>query len=82
MSAIKESIDISRRPEEVQQRDQANGSPFRFGIPQDWQLEFFGNHDAEWLYRRAINHAVSIGGTPVEFDYSPFLEAAKQLYGV
>jgi allophanate hydrolase len=59
----------------------ASIASFRFGIPQDWQLEFFGNHDAEWMYRRAISHATSIGGTAVEFDYSPFLEAAKQLYG-
>jgi allophanate hydrolase len=75
---------FSRRTEELpgKTRD-ANTSlaSFRFGIPQDWQLEFFGNHDAEWMYRRAISHAVSIGGTAVEFDYSPFLEAAKQLYG-
>jgi allophanate hydrolase len=75
---------FSRRAEELPRSGRPEGAPvssFRFGIPQDWQLEFFGNHDAEWLYRRAIAHAVSIGGTPVEFDYSPFLEAAKQLYG-
>jgi len=31
--------------------------------PADGQLEFFGNHDAEWLYRRAIARAVAMGGT-------------------
>jgi allophanate hydrolase len=55
-------------------------SQFRFGIPQDWQLEFFGNHDAEWLYRRAIARAVAMGGTAATIDFGPFRDTAKLLY--
>ncbi len=71
---------FSRRDRDLPRFERPSGSSFRFGVPQDWQLEFFGNHDAEWLYRRAINHAIDMGGEKVEFDYAPFLEAAKQLY--
>jgi allophanate hydrolase len=53
---------------------------FRFGIPKDDQLEFFGNHDADWLYRHAIHHAIGLGGEPVQIDYAPFRAAAALLY--
>jgi allophanate hydrolase len=72
---------FARRESELPRIEHPTGSSFRFGVPQDWQLEFFGNHDAEWLYRRAIGHAIDMGGEKVEFDYTPFLESAKQLYG-
>ncbi len=51
---------------------------FRFGIPKP--LEFFGDTAYSALYAKAIEMLKSMGGTPVEFDYAPFAEAAQLLY--
>ncbi len=51
---------------------------FRFGVPKP--LEFFGDKEYEALYLRAIERLTEMGGTPVEFDYAPFREAAQLLY--
>ncbi|MEJ2465445.1 MAG: allophanate hydrolase [Candidatus Thiodiazotropha sp.] len=53
---------------------------FRFGVPRDSQLEFFGDSGAERLFRGAIEGLKSLGGVPVEIDFSPFLESARLLY--
>ena len=60
---------------------QAAAGPFRFGVPRREQLEFFGDSEAEALFRAAIERAVAIGGEMVEIDFAPFLEAGKLLYG-
>jgi allophanate hydrolase len=54
---------------------------FRFGIPRDEDLRFFGNADAARLYSIAIDRMRSIGGTAVTIDYTPFAKAAALLYG-
>jgi allophanate hydrolase len=56
------------------------GGPFRFGVPADAQLEFFGDDDAAILYRRAIENLEALGGIKVEIDYSIFRDAAALLY--
>jgi allophanate hydrolase len=56
-----------------------NGS-FRFGIPQDEQLEFFGDADSARLFREAVAKLRELGGAPVKIDYSPFCAAADLLY--
>jgi allophanate hydrolase len=53
---------------------------FRFGVPRDDDLKFFGNTSAESRYRAAINRLSSIGGVPVIIDYRPFAKAAALLY--
>ncbi|MEM9281441.1 MAG: allophanate hydrolase [Verrucomicrobiota bacterium] len=53
---------------------------FTFGIPQDDQLEFFGDEEAKVLFGASIEKLKSLGGTPVTVDFSPFLEAALLLY--
>ncbi len=53
---------------------------FRFGVPGNRQLEFFGDTESEQLYRHAVEDVKSIGGVSVEIDYTPFAEAAKLLY--
>jgi allophanate hydrolase len=53
---------------------------FRFGVPSADRLKFFGNLDAEAAYRRAIGRMQSLGGTPVEIDFSPFVDAGALLY--
>ncbi len=54
---------------------------FRFGVPMQKDLEFFGNAEAERLFGEAVARMKSLGGTPVEVDLAPFLETARLLYG-
>jgi allophanate hydrolase len=53
---------------------------FRFGILPQAQWEFFGDTDAAALYEQAIARLRECGGEPVEFDYTPFAQAAALLY--
>ncbi|SEP19064.1 allophanate hydrolase [Aquisalimonas asiatica] len=53
---------------------------FRFGVPGAAQLAFFGNHEASALFDQAVARLQAVGGTPVELDFEPFLEAARLLY--
>jgi len=55
-------------------------SSFRFAIPKEEQLKFFGDSEAEALYRKAVKTFEEMGGTAVEIDFSPMLEAANLLY--
>ncbi|MDP3585291.1 MAG: allophanate hydrolase [Thiobacillus sp.] len=54
---------------------------FRFGVPMQKDLEFFGNAEAEQLFGEAVARMTSLGGTPVEVDLAPFLDTAHLLYG-
>jgi len=53
---------------------------FRFGVPRAEDLEFFGDAAAASLYRGAIARLEAAGGIRVEFDYTPFKNAAQLLY--
>jgi allophanate hydrolase len=53
---------------------------FRFGVPRADQLRFFGDFEAERVYRDAHERLVRLGGTAVEFDFAPFSETAALLY--
>lgn len=55
-------------------------APFRFGVPGADQLRFFGNTEAERLYRAALDRLRELGGVAVTIDYAPFAEAAALLY--
>jgi allophanate hydrolase len=57
------------------------GVAFRFGVPRAYQLQFFGDLEAEALFAAAVQRVVAMGGTPVEVDVAPLLDAAKLLYG-
>jgi allophanate hydrolase len=76
--AFDASDSFSRRPA------QAKAWPsrgFRFGVPaQEW-LKFFGDQSAPQLYQAAILRFQQQGGVKVEFDAKPFVEAAALLYG-
>ncbi|KAA0595372.1 allophanate hydrolase [Azospirillum lipoferum] len=54
--------------------------PFRFGVPAAGQLRFFGNAEAERLYRAALDRLSALGGVAVPIDFAPFAEAAALLY--
>lgn len=56
------------------------GGDFRFGCPDERQLEFFGDSDAAELYRCAITALETQGGKQVTIDFTPFRQAAELLY--
>ena len=53
---------------------------FRFGVPQNDQLEFFGNDEAAALFQQAVKRLEALGGEAVTIDFEPFLSAARLLY--
>ncbi|EEF63414.1 allophanate hydrolase [Pedosphaera parvula] len=53
---------------------------FKFGVPSEKQLEFFGDAEAPKLFAAAVQHLESIGGEKVSIDYGPLAEAASLLY--
>jgi allophanate hydrolase len=53
---------------------------FRFGIPGEAQLKFFGDDDAPRLYQQAAERLESIGGIRTTIDFTVFQEAAQLLY--
>ena len=56
------------------------GSRFKFGVPQQDQLAFFGNTETPELFEQAIFRLITLGGKPVRIDFTPFLETARLLY--
>ena len=61
--------------------DFGRAAGFRFGVPMQKDLAFFGNAEAERLFGEAVERMKALGGTPVEVDLAPFLETARLLYG-
>lgn len=59
----------------------AIGPHFRFGVLRAQDAEFFGDEAYAALYAQTIARLEAMGGTPVQFDYAPFREAAQLLYG-
>jgi allophanate hydrolase len=61
-------------------KSQAIPASFKFGVLPLAQWEFFGDAEAAELYEQAIASFRAAGGEPVEFDYTPFAQAAALLY--
>ncbi len=55
-------------------------STFRFAIPQDEQLQFFGNASAQACFAATVETLEQLGGECQRVDFTPFLQAAKLLY--
>jgi allophanate hydrolase len=53
---------------------------FRFGVPREEQLEFFGDEEAARLYGAAVARVESLGGVKTEIDFKVFRAAAELLY--
>lgn len=53
---------------------------FRFGVPREDALRFFGDRDYARLFDAAVGRLRGLGGTPVAIDLAPFLGAAELLY--
>lgn len=58
---------------------EAMPEPLRVGVPRG-EVEFFGDAEAERLYKLAIERARALGVEIVEVDFAPFREAAALLY--
>jgi allophanate hydrolase len=56
------------------------GGPFRFGMPRDEALEFFGDPDTPALYAKAAERLEALGGVRTFVDFAPFREASALLY--
>ncbi|PKO31330.1 MAG: allophanate hydrolase [Betaproteobacteria bacterium HGW-Betaproteobacteria-7] len=76
-----DAADAYSRPLQPHGRRFPEGSPFRFGVPRTDQLAFFGDAENPELFADAVARLSALGGTPVELDFSPFLETARLLYG-
>ena len=51
-----------------------------FGVPKKEQLKFFGNADYKAAFAESVELLEKAGGTQVEVDFQPFLDAANLLY--
>lgn len=68
-TAAPATSDASRVPEQ-----------FRFALPRRAELEFFGDTQAAAQFARAVEQLREMGGTPVEIDFSAFLEAGRMVF--
>ena len=66
------SIEVTQQP--------AAPVNWTFGVPRADQLKFFGNTVYETAFSDSLELLKKAGGTAVEIDFSPFLEAANLLY--
>ncbi len=57
-----------------------DATAFRFGVPQNNQLEFFGDSDSAEAFSQAVAALEELGGRKVEIDFAPFRAAADLLY--
>jgi len=53
---------------------------FLFGVPQDSQLEFFGDTESAEAYARTVAAMEALGGEKIYIDLVPFRAAADLLY--
>ncbi len=80
VAASYDAKDIYSREREICKIDFSSTQHFRFGVPYDRQLKFFGNKESERLFRESITRLQALGGKAVEIDFSAFLDAARLLY--
>lgn len=82
VSARYDQQDVYARPDRVPELGHAAIplDSFRFGVPRRDQLAFFGNQAGLTLFEQAVERLQQLGGTPMEVDFEPFLEAARLLY--
>jgi allophanate hydrolase len=79
VAAVYDAEDAYARPQPVA-IPAFSATTFRFGVPRADQLQFFGNEEYARLFALAVERLEALGGTRVEIDFEPFLEAARLLY--
>ena len=78
LAAFDPEDDYSRRAPEAPPVLAMDG--LRFAIPRPEQRIFLGDGESETLYAAAVARLEAAGGTAVEVDIAPLLDAAKLLY--
>ena len=78
VAALFDAEDSLARTEERRMPLKTAAANLRIGIPA--ALEFLGDTANAALYAQAVETARSLGGEIVEFDFTPFQDAAKLLY--
>ena len=58
----------------------AAASGFRFGVPSEEWLKFFGDDEAAAAFQNAVDTMQRLGGIRTSIDYRPFHDAAELLY--
>ena len=53
---------------------------FRFGVPSDEWLRFFGDDESATAFQKAISSLEALGGIRTTIDYEPFHQTAELLY--
>jgi len=70
----------SRKPAPGEGATPWTAAKFRFGVPTEDSLEFFGDALARAAYRSAVDALTGLGGEMFRFEYAPFRAAANLLY--
>ena len=76
-ASFDESDPYSRKTPQIQN---SVSKSFKFAVPKKEQLKFFDDEEAEKLFNHSVETFKLMGGTAVEVDFSPMLEAANLLY--
>ncbi|MGI9218043.1 MAG: allophanate hydrolase [Hydrogenophaga sp.] len=79
VAAVPDEADAFSRAAKPFGVDFSAGS-FRFGVPCPQDLNFFGNDATAALFAESVERLKALGGTAVEVDLTPFLDAARLLY--
>jgi allophanate hydrolase len=72
--------DAYSRDLELTTYDFGTSHGFLFGVPQDGQLEFFGDEESAACYAQAVAALEAFGGEKIYVDLTPFRAAADLLY--
>ena len=56
------------------------GAAFRFGVPAEAWLNYFGNAAGPERFAASVRALEALGGVAVEIDFAPFVETARLLY--
>jgi allophanate hydrolase len=70
----------SRQPRPGEGATPWSASKFKFGVPSEASLEFFGDDASHTCYQQAVEALTTLGGEPISFDYQLFRSAATLLY--
>ena len=76
-----DAADPFSRPAPEAQPPPPRERSFRCAVPEEPQLEFFGDRGYRSLFAQALARIEALGGAIVRIDLAPFLAAGELLYG-
>ncbi len=81
VATAEDAADPYSRAAEPHGFDFGRAARFRFGVPMDKDLEFFGDVESARIFREGVARLEALGGEAVAVDFAPFLDTARLLYG-